>query len=650
MKRGNTYTQLVTIQGIDLTAASEVVLTVKPLGHPPMEWTGETMSISADSSGTTIAYKLTEEQSLSFGTEYRVDVNWMLDGNRGGTAIERVPVSQTLLNRIIGGGSDTPDPDATEPDVAELTTEEVRVLNAISPKISSITHSGSNTVVVIADISGDHVLAIPDGQAGVGIASVTLNDDYTLTITYTNGDSTTTTSIRGGQGAPGQDGFSPIIVVTDITGGHRVSITDAQGTQTFDVPNGQDGVSPVITVMNIQGGHRVTITDAEHPSGQSFDVLDGDNYVDTKGTDIAITYIEGSYYIDADDGEAKSITSGFHVTDFVSVAGKTKIMFSYPYYYNGAIRILRIGYAWYDSSENYVSGQAYMAANTAHVEDTVLTVPAGAAYVRFTVDEAVNGNAFYVANVVAMPIKQYVDKVGVPAGGTQGQMLVKKTATDYDTEWQNAPTVPVQDVQVNGTSILDAQGVANVPIASASNLGAVKINTSYGINIDGGALFLMRPSEGVIKAGTDQFRIINPNNQHISAFYALAKAAGADMAYVRGATVGIYPEAQKSAISQMLSAPVPVTGTTPTITALSGIQYVCGEVSTLDIIPPASGCFDVIFESGSTPTALTISNPTGTTVEWLNDFDSTNLLANAVYEINLLRIGTRYLGVAGAWS
>ena len=36
-----------------------------------------------------------------------------------------------------------------------------------------------------------------------------------------------------------------------------------------------DGVSPTVTVTTISGGHRITITDADHPSGQSFDVLDG---------------------------------------------------------------------------------------------------------------------------------------------------------------------------------------------------------------------------------------------------------------------------------------------------------------------------------------------------------------------------------------
>ena len=45
----------------------------------------------------------------------------------------------------------------------------------------------------------------------------------------------------GVPGADGQDGFSPVVSVTDISGGHRVTITDKNGEKTFDVMNGKDG-------------------------------------------------------------------------------------------------------------------------------------------------------------------------------------------------------------------------------------------------------------------------------------------------------------------------------------------------------------------------------------------------------------------------
>ena len=89
----------------------------------------------------------------------------------------------------------------------------------------------------------------------------------------------------------GSSGISPIVKVTAITGGNKVEITDAEGTKIFNVLNGVngtngkdgtnglngsdgvDGVSPTLSVEAISGGHRVTITDVN--GTQTFDVMDG---------------------------------------------------------------------------------------------------------------------------------------------------------------------------------------------------------------------------------------------------------------------------------------------------------------------------------------------------------------------------------------
>ena len=42
-------------------------------------------------------------------------------------------------------------------------------------------------------------------------------------------------------------------------------------------PSGEDGVSPTIAISDITGGHAITITDAEHPSGQTVNVMDGED-------------------------------------------------------------------------------------------------------------------------------------------------------------------------------------------------------------------------------------------------------------------------------------------------------------------------------------------------------------------------------------
>lgn len=206
----------------------------------------------------------------------------------------------------------------------------------------------------------------------------------------------------------------------------------------------------------------------------------------------------------------------------------------------------------------------------------------------------------------------------------------------------------VQDVQVNGVSVLQ-DGVANVPLATDEVFGAVRTGGDMGLGMYGGRLFIGVKPDATFKSGTGWYNAVTISKQHFAAFYGLAKAAGYDE---KDSTlpVGQYTESAKSAISTMLNGPVTVSGTTPTINALPGIQYVCGEVSTLDITLPASGIVDVVFTSGSTPTVLTITPPTGMTVEWANGFDSTALEADTLYEINIKMVSTKCLGVAGTWS
>ena len=74
----------------------------------------------------------------------------------------------------------------------------------------------------------------------------------------------------------GKDGISPVVKVTDIENGHRVTITTGSDVQSFDVVDGKDGksaVSPTVSVTEIEGGHRVTIN--SEGKTDSFDVLNG---------------------------------------------------------------------------------------------------------------------------------------------------------------------------------------------------------------------------------------------------------------------------------------------------------------------------------------------------------------------------------------
>ena len=135
------------------------------------------------------------------------------------------------------------------------------------------------------------------------------------------------------------------------------------------------------------------------------------------------------------------------------------------------------------------------------------------------------------------------------------------------------PEVPVQDVQVNGTSIL-SNGVAILGVGS-------------GLAASGRTITVSPASNTAIKAGSDKFNPIAPQRQHIAAFYGLSKAAGADLANEENITIGTYPAAAKTAIQTMLDVPSNAAMTTAIGNAIGNINSfdmaVVQELPTQDI-------------------------------------------------------------------
>lgn len=91
-------------------------------------------------------------------------------------------------------------------------------------------------------------------------------------------------------GTDGTNGYSPKIIIRDVTGGKELVITDYSGSQTVKILNGTDGAdgkdgtdgySPKILVRTVDGGHQLVITD--YSGSQTVDVMDGTN--GANGTD-----------------------------------------------------------------------------------------------------------------------------------------------------------------------------------------------------------------------------------------------------------------------------------------------------------------------------------------------------------------------------
>lgn len=115
----------------------------------------------------------------------------------------------------------------------------------------------------------------------------------------------------------------------------------------------------------------------------------------------------------------------------------------------------------------------------------------------------------------------------------------------------NKPTIP--DVQINGSSIVD-NGIANIPLASTSNFGVVKINGA-GLQIKQNYLTISFATEAHTKSGSSAYTAITPSVQHMTTFYGLAKAAGDTTQSQSDNIVGTYTDDAKTAIQQMLGVP-----------------------------------------------------------------------------------------------
>ena len=152
-----------------------------------------------------------------------------------------------------------------------------------------VTINGSSITLTFADGTQETFSAV-DLKGIVSIEKTGESGDVdTYTITYTDGTTSTFTVTNGSAPnitaqatADALSSDNPTVVVTKTGTDHAPTFTfafsglkGAQGQTGQTGPAGADGVSPTITITTITGGHTVTITDADHPSGQSFNVMDG---------------------------------------------------------------------------------------------------------------------------------------------------------------------------------------------------------------------------------------------------------------------------------------------------------------------------------------------------------------------------------------
>lgn len=276
----------------------------------------------------------------------------------GGAVVTITDANGTTTATLHDGIPGAAGTDGVTPDVGV----NVSVGSNTGTPTATVTKSGTTAqpvfTIVFDGLKGEQ--GIPgSGADGVGISNIALKESTaagnTYTITLSNGQTYDFTApigpqgVQGVQGNPGQqgvpgnDGFSPIAVVTQTAGGATVSITDANGTTTANISNGTDGtdgvdgsdgfspiatatrtgntvvisitdangttsgtvydgISPTVTVTAITGGHHVQIVTAA--GTEQFDIMDG---------------------VDGDDGISPTVTvtdhTTYHTITIVSAGG-----------------------------------------------------------------------------------------------------------------------------------------------------------------------------------------------------------------------------------------------------------------------------------------------------------------------------------------
>lgn len=360
------------------------------------------------------------------------------------------------------------------------------------------------------------------------------------------------------------DGFSPLVSVSTIQGGHRIVLTDKNATNTVDVLDGvkgdpgQDGYSPSISIHKVFHTTFVEVTDRNGTT--ETEIYDGDpeyliddslygrvvnrtwSIEKLRDTFIPYSYkgVAGGLAELDQNGRVPAAQLPSYVDDVVD-----------GYLYNGHFYedvehqheiTGESGKVYVDNNSNITyrwGGQSFVPIGS----DLALGETSSTAYRgdrgKIAYDHANDQARVSIAHAKGLY------KFGVTS---QGHVQTVEAIAKADIVDLGIPG----DIQIAGSSIVN-DGTANIPKASGNTYGVVKANGGYGIDTqEPGVLSVVKALDADLKAGTSRWKTIAPVVLPTAIYYGLSKLAGVNLAEAQGETVGTYSAESKAAIKTML--------------------------------------------------------------------------------------------------
>ena len=230
---------------------------------------------------------------------------------------------------------------------------------------------------------------------------------------------------KGDSGNPGPAGVSPTLSAEPISGGHRVTMTDAQGTTTFDVMDGENAAAATVTVGSTTTGEPGTNASVTNSGTSSDAVL---NFVIPRGAkgDTGV----GEKGDKGDTGATPAITMSATADATSSVTP--------------SVTVTKTGT---DEAPNFALAFSGLKGETGASGSPGQGIPSGG-----------TGNQV-LSKVNATDYNTQWKTIGlIPTGGTSGQVLTKTGSSNYQMSW-STPTGRLPDYPY-GALVADETGTA----------------------------------------------------------------------------------------------------------------------------------------------------------------------------------------------